>query len=148
MLRTMMRAKVHGATVTEANLHYQGSLTLDSAIMEALDILPNEMVQVVNVNNGARLETYIIPGESNGGQVILNGAAARLAHAGDTVLLIFYAHMTDEEARTCRPKVAMVDGKNRIVEIRESPAPAAAGARKRSPATAAARIRFGGDDAN
>jgi aspartate 1-decarboxylase len=130
VLRSMMRAKVHGATVTEANLHYQGSLTLDLAIMEELDVLPNEMVQVVNVNNAARLETYVICGERNSGQVVLNGAAARLAQPGDTVLLIFYAWMSEEEARKHRPKVAVVDEKNRIKEIRESRAADRAGARE------------------
>lgn len=118
MLRTMMRAKAHGAKVTECNLHYEGSLTLDVHIMEKLDILPNEMVQVVNVNNGSRLETYIIPGVKDSGTVALNGAAARLSHTGDTVLLIFYATMTDEEARQHKPIVAILGEQNRIVEIR------------------------------
>ena len=120
MLRTMMRAKVHGATVTEVNLDYEGSLALDSRIMEELDILPNEMVQVLNLNNAARFTTYIIPGERDSGAVSLNGAAARLAAVGDKVLLVFYALMSDEEARTHRPKVAVVDERNRITEIRQA----------------------------
>ena len=120
-----MRAKVHGATLTGANLNYVGSLTLDAAILERLDILPNELVQVLNLNNGSRLTTYIIPGEKGSGTVALNGAAARLGQPGDKVLLVTYALMSEEEARRFRPKVALVDERNRIVEIREdAPAPA------------------------
>ena len=114
-----MRAKVHGATLTGANLHYVGSLTLDAAIMERLDMLPNEMVQVLNLNNGSRLTTYLLAGEKGSGVVALNGAAARLGHPGDKVLLVTYATMSDEEARQFRPKVALVDEQNRIVEILE-----------------------------
>ena len=132
MQRTMMRAKVHRATVTECNLEYEGSLALDTRIMEELDILPNEMVQVLNLNNGARLTTYIIPGERDSGAVSLNGAAARLAAVGDKVLIVFYAMMNDEEARTHRPKVAIVDERNRITEILQAAEPPAApGMRKR-----------------
>ena len=123
MLRTMMWAKLHGATVTEVNLHYEGSLTLDSHIMEELDVLPNERVQVLNLSNAARLETYVIPGERDGGAVSLNGAAARMAELGDTVLIVFYVLMSDEEARTHRPKVAIVDARNRILEIRQAGKP-------------------------
>ena len=112
-----MRAKVHGATLTGANLHYVGSLTLDVAIMERLDLLPNEMVQVLNVNNGARLTTYLLPGERDSGEVVLNGAAARLGQPGDKLLLITYATMTEEEARQFHPKVALVDEQNHIVEV-------------------------------
>ncbi|MBI1955333.1 MAG: aspartate 1-decarboxylase [Acidobacteria bacterium] len=118
MLRHMKRVKIHGATLTGVNLNYVGSLTLDAAIMERLDILPNERAQVLNLNNGARLETYIFPGEKGSGTVNLNGAAARLAHLGDKVLIVSYALMTDEEARTYRPTVAILDARNRIVEIR------------------------------
>ena len=119
MLRTMMRAKLHGATVTAANLHYMGSLTLDSELMEKLDILPNEKVHVLNMNNGTRLETYVIPGAKGSGVVGLNGAAARLGQPGDKVLIVTYALMSDEEARSHRPKVALLDEGNRIVEIRQ-----------------------------
>ena len=119
MLRNMMRAKVHGATLTEVNLHYVGSLTLDIALMEALDLLPNETVQVLNLNNGARLTTYVIPGKKGSGIVALNGAAARLGHAGDKVLIVCYGLMSEEDARAHRPKVAFVDERNRIVEIRQ-----------------------------
>ena len=119
MLRQMMRAKLHGATVTEVNLRYMGSLTLDEALMEKLDILPNETVQILNVNNGSRLITYVIPGKRGSGVVGINGAAARMAQAGDKVLVVLYAWMTDEEARKHRPIVAFVDEHNRIVEIRQ-----------------------------
>ena len=119
MFRTLMRAKVHGATLTGANLNYVGSLTLDSAIMEQLDMLPNEQVQVLNLNTGSRLTTYLLPGEKGSGVVALNGAAARLGHPGDKVLIVAYAVMSEEEARQFRPKVALVDDRNRIVEILE-----------------------------
>ncbi|MBI3895466.1 MAG: aspartate 1-decarboxylase [Acidobacteria bacterium] len=119
MLRTMMRAKLHGATVTQVDLHYVGSITLDAELMEKLDILPNERVQVLNVNNGARLETYVIPGERGSGVVGLNGAAARLAQLGDKILVVTYALMSDEEARSHRSKVAVLDDHNRIAEIRQ-----------------------------
>jgi len=115
----MMRTKVHRAKVTEVNLHYEGSLTLDLNLMEELNILPHEQVQVVNMNNAVRLVTYVIPGERNSGTVALNGAAARLAQLGDTVLLIFYALMTEEEALNHRPRVAILDEHNNIVEIRQ-----------------------------
>ena len=117
MFRTMMRAKIHGATLTGANLHYIGSLSLDAGIMERLDLLPNEMVQVLNLNNGSRLTTYIIPAEKGSGVVALNGAAARLGQPGDKVLIVTYATMTDEEARGFRPRVALVNERNQIVEV-------------------------------
>ena len=119
MFRTLMRAKVHGATLTGANLNYVGSLTLDAGIMEQLDMLPNEQVQVLNLNTGSRLTTYLLPGEKGSGVVALNGAAARLGHPGDKVLIVAYAVMSEEEARQFRPKVALVDDRNRIVEILE-----------------------------
>ena len=115
----------HGATLTATNLHYVGSLTLDSGILEQLDILPNEMVQVLNLNNGSRLTTYILPGEKGSGVVALNGAAARLGHPGDKVLIVAYAMMSEEEARRLRPRVAIVDERNRIVEILEDTSTAA-----------------------
>ncbi len=117
MFRTMMRAKIHGATLTGANLHYVGSLSLDAGIMDRLDLLPNEMVQVLNLNNGSRLTTYIIPAEKGSGVVALNGAAARLGQPGDKVLIVAYATMTDEEARSFRPQVALVNERNQIVEV-------------------------------
>ncbi len=117
MFREMMKSKIHRATVTEANLHYVGSITIDQDLMDAVDLLPNEKVQVVNNNNGARLETYVIPGERGSGVICLNGAAARLVHPGDTVIIIAYAWMSDEEAKKHRPKVAIIGENNRIQEI-------------------------------
>jgi aspartate 1-decarboxylase len=117
MFRTMMKAKIHRATVTEANLNYVGSITIDRDIMDAVDILPNEKVQIVNNNNGARLETYVIEGERGSGVICLNGAAARLVQPGDIVIIISYAMMTDEEAKTYKPKVAIMDENNRIEQM-------------------------------
>ncbi|GGE11636.1 aspartate 1-decarboxylase [Marinithermofilum abyssi] len=117
MFRTMMKGKIHRATVTEANLYYVGSVTIDEDILDAVDILPNEKVQIVNNNNGARLETYVIPGERGSGVICLNGAAARLVHPGDQVIIISYAMMSDEDARKHRPKVAIMGEGNRIVEM-------------------------------
>jgi aspartate 1-decarboxylase len=114
MFRTMMKSKIHRATVTEANLNYVGSITIDEAIMEAVDILPNEKVQVVNNNNGARLETYAIPGPRGSGVICLNGAAARLVQPGDTVIIISYALMPDEQAKTHQPVVAVMNADNTI----------------------------------
>ncbi|OUQ87053.1 aspartate 1-decarboxylase [Brevibacillus brevis] len=117
MFRTMMKAKIHRATVTEANLNYVGSITIDKNLLDALDILPNEKVQIVNNNNGARLETYVIEGAPGSGVICLNGAAARLVQEGDIVIIIAYAMMTDEEARTYKPRVAIIDEKNQIKEL-------------------------------
>ncbi|WP_103105212.1 aspartate 1-decarboxylase [Brevibacillus reuszeri] len=117
MLRTMMTAKIHRATVTEANLNYVGSITIDKNLLDALDILPNEKVQIVNNNNGARLETYVIEGAPGSGVICLNGAAARLVQEGDIVIIIAYALMSDEEARTYKPRVAIMDEKNQIKEL-------------------------------
>ncbi len=120
MFITMFKSKIHRAVVTEANLNYMGSVTIDRGLMEAADILPNEKVQVVNINNGARLETYAIPGEPGSGTICLNGAAARLVQPGDCVIIISYAVMTREEAVSHRPTVVMVDGRNRVREIRKA----------------------------
>jgi aspartate 1-decarboxylase len=113
----MMKAKIHKATVTEANLNYVGSITIDEELMETVDILPNEKVQVVNNNNGARLETYVIPGPRGSGVICLNGAAARLVQPGDIVIIIAYAIMSDEEARRHRPKVAIMGADNKPVQL-------------------------------
>ena len=115
MRRTMCTSKVHRAVLTGADLHYEGSLTLDLALMEAADILPFEKVQVVNVNNGSRLETYVIEGERNSGTIQLNGAAARLGAAGDHVIVISYADYEESELENFEPKLVFVDEKNRIV---------------------------------
>lgn len=111
-----MKSKIHRATVTEANLHYVGSITIDEDLMELSDIWANEKVQIVNNNNGARLETYVIPGPRGSGVICLNGAAARLVHPGDNVIIICYAMMSEEEAKTYKPKVVIVDEANRPVQ--------------------------------
>lgn len=115
MQRTMCKSKVHRATVTDANLHYQGSITLDALLMEAADILEYERVQVVNINNGARFETYTIRGEPGSGDVVLNGAAARLVHPGDKVIIISYAQYDEAELEHFQPRIVFVDEANRIV---------------------------------
>jgi aspartate 1-decarboxylase len=125
--RTMLKSKIHRATVTQADLHYVGSLTVDKDLMEAADLLPGEQVAVVDVTNGARLETYVIEGERGSGVIGINGAAAHLVHPGDLVIIISYAQMDDELARRYRPRVVHVDGQNRIVEISGDPAAAADG---------------------
>lgn len=109
-----MKSKLHRATVTEANLHYVGSITIDEDLMEAADMYPNEKVQIVNNNNGARLETYIIAGPRGSGVICLNGAAARLVQPGDNVIIISYAMMTNEEARAFKPRVIILDQHNKI----------------------------------
>jgi aspartate 1-decarboxylase len=121
MLRQMCKSKIHRATVTDANLNYVGSITIDSELMRAADILEYELVQVVNINNGNRFETYAIAGAPGSGTICLNGAAARLAVSGDLVIIIAYGLVTEEEAQAWRPRVVHVDGKNRI----ESAAPKA-----------------------
>ena len=119
MYRTMMKGKIHRARVTEANLHYVGSITIDEEILEAVDMLPNEKVQIVNNNNGARFETYIIPGKRGSGVVCLNGAAARLVQEGDIVIVISYALVSDKELKQFTPKVAIMNEHNQIVELIE-----------------------------
>lgn len=113
MLRRLMKSKVHRATITSADLHYEGSLTLDEDLMDAADLLEFEEIQVVNVNNGARFSTYVIPGHRGSGVVQLNGAAARLGMPGDLVILISYAQYDEAEAGQHRPQVVHVDGQNR-----------------------------------
>lgn len=118
MLYTMFHGKIHRATVTEANLNYMGSITIDQDLMDMAGILPGERVQIVNNNNGARLETYTIPGKRGSGVICLNGAAARQTQIGDTVIIIAYAAMNEDEARHFEPKVVMVDEHNRPVNLR------------------------------
>jgi aspartate 1-decarboxylase len=125
--RTMLKSKIHRATVTQADLHYVGSLTIDKDLMDAADLLPGEQVAVVDVTNGARLETYVIEGERGTGVIGINGAAAHLVHPGDLVIIISYAQMDDELARRFRPRVVHVDGRNRIVELGTDPAAVADG---------------------
>ena len=117
MFRTMMKSKLHRATVTEANLNYVGSITIDEDLMELADIWPNEKVQIVNNYNGARLETYIITGPRGSGVICLNGAAARLVQPGDNVIIISYGTMTEEEARSYKPKVVFLDAANKPVQL-------------------------------
>ena len=119
MFLNLFKSKIHRATVTEANLNYMGSITIDEALMEKAHILPNERVQVVDNNNGARLETYVIPGPKGSGVICLNGAAARCAQPGDTVIIMAYAWMDEAEARKHKPTVVMVDEKNHAVEVRD-----------------------------
>lgn len=113
MYRTMMKSKLHRATVTEANLNYVGSITIDEDLMDAADIWENEKVQIVNNNNGARFETYVITGKRGSGVICLNGAAARQVQPGDTVIIISYASMSEEEARKHKPIVTILDSDNR-----------------------------------
>lgn len=115
MQRHMMKSKIHRATITAADLHYEGSLTVDQDLLDAADLLNYEEIQVVNVNNGARFTTYVIPGERGSGVVQLNGAAARLGLPGDLVILIAYATIEDAEAERFTPRVVFVDEQNRIV---------------------------------
>ncbi|MGL5513428.1 MAG: aspartate 1-decarboxylase [Sporomusa sp.] len=115
MLLTMLKSKIHCATVTEANLNYVGSITIDTALMRAAGILPGEKVQVVNNNNGARLETYTIEGQENSGIICLNGAAARLVQPGDRVIIMTYALVSALEAEQFKPVIVMVDERNGIV---------------------------------
>jgi aspartate 1-decarboxylase len=117
MFRTMMNAKIHRARVTEANLNYVGSITIDEEILDAVGMIPNEKVQIVNNNNGARFETYIIPGKRGSGVVCLNGAAARLVHEGDVVIIISYALVSEEKLQSHKPKVAIMNEYNQIVDM-------------------------------
>ncbi|MCP3763172.1 aspartate 1-decarboxylase [Domibacillus sp. A3M-37] len=117
MFRTMMNGKIHRATVTEANLNYVGSITIDEDLLDAAGMMPNEKVQIVNNNNGARLETYIIPGERGSGVICLNGAAARLVQPGDTVIVISYVLVAEENVKNHKPKVLIMDEQNRIADL-------------------------------
>lgn len=116
MFLTMFKSKIHRATVTEANLNYVGSITIDEDLLDAANILVGEKVQIVNNNNGARLETYTIAGERGSGVVCLNGAAARLVQPGDVVIIMAYCMISAEEAKTFKPSVVILDGENRIVD--------------------------------
>jgi aspartate 1-decarboxylase len=116
-MRIMMKSKIHRATVTQADLDYVGSVTLDAALMEAADLLEGEQVAIVDITNGARIETYVIPGERGSGVIGINGAAAHLVHPGDLVIIMSYAVLDDAEARALEPRVVQVDEKNRIVKL-------------------------------
>ncbi|CDO02443.1 Aspartate 1-decarboxylase precursor [Oceanobacillus picturae] len=119
MIRTMMNSKIHRARVTEANLNYIGSITVDADILDAVDILPNEKVAIVNNNNGARLETYVIAGERGSRKICLNGAAARLVQIEDVIIIISYVQLNQDELKSHTPKVAVMNEKNEIVELIE-----------------------------
>src|SRR6185312_13750446 len=121
MLRTMCKGKIHRATVTQANLNYVGSITIDQDLLDAANIYPYEKVQVVNLNNGSRLETYTIAGARGSGVICLNGAAARLTSEGDLVIIISYAQYTEEEIRSLVPQIAFVDENNSITEKKDVP---------------------------
>jgi aspartate 1-decarboxylase len=127
MLRTMMKSKIHRATVTQADLHYVGSVTIDADLLDAADLLPGELVHIVDVTNGARLETYTIAGPRGSGVIGINGAAARLVHPGDLVILIAYGQMETAEARELEPRVVFVDSENRVVATGSDPAEAPPG---------------------
>ena len=117
MIRTMLNAKIHRATVTEANLNYVGSITIDSTLLEQVGILPHEKVQVVNNNNGERIETYVIAGEANSGVICLNGAAARNFQVGDSIIIISYVQLDETELDDHRPTVAIMDEDNRVEQL-------------------------------
>ena len=127
MMRTMLKSKIHRATVTQADLHYVGSVTIDEDLLDAADLLPGEQVAIVDVTNGARLETYVIPGERGSGVIGINGAAAHLVAPGDLVILIAYGTMDETESRCYHPRVVFVDADNRIVHQGSDPAHAPAG---------------------
>ncbi|HAF72511.1 MAG TPA: aspartate 1-decarboxylase [Corynebacterium variabile] len=122
MLRTMMKSKIHRATVTQADLHYVGSCTIDADLMESADILEGEQIDIVDVDNGARLTTYAITGERGSGMISINGAAAHLVHPGELVIIIGYGQYTSEELKDYNPRVVFVDGENRQVSLGDDPA--------------------------
>lgn len=128
-MRTVLKSKIHRAKVTQADLHYEGSITIDAGLMEAADILPFEQVHVLDVDNGSRLMTYAIEGARGSGQICINGAAARLVSPGDTVIILTYDTMSDGDAREHEPALIYVDERNRIVRMGHhiEPAPVAAG---------------------
>lgn len=133
MNRTMFKSKIHRATVTHADLHYVGSVTVDLDLLEAADILPGELVSIVDITNGARLETYAIAGERRSGVVGINGAAAHLMHEGDLVILITYGQMSTAEAREYEPIVVHVDEKNKITRLGNDTAEAVSAGVERPP---------------
>src|SRR5881398_1097805 len=122
MFRTMLKSKIHRATVTQADLHYVGSVTIDEDLMDAADLLPGEQVAIVDIDNGARLETYVIAGPRGSGVIGINGAAARLVHEGDLVIIISYCTVTDAEARELTPQVVFVDAMNQVMATGHDPA--------------------------
>lgn len=128
MMRMMLKSKIHRATVTQADLHYVGSIAIDAALMEAADLLEGEQVVIADITNGARLETYAIPAPSGSGTIGINGAAAHLVHEGDLVIIMSYAAFDEAEARRLKPRVVHVDPDNRIVSLGDDPAEPVPGA--------------------
>ena len=119
-MRTMLKSKIHRAHVTETNINYEGSITIDKKLMEEADILPSEQVHVLNLNNGARFTSYAIEGKRDSGEICLNGAAARLAIKGDIIIILAYCYVDDDEARNFIPKLVYVDANNAITEIKRA----------------------------
>ena len=122
MMRIMMKSKIHRATVTQADLDYVGSVTIDADLLDAAQLLEGEQVAIVDNTNGARIETYVIPGPRGSGVIGINGAAAHLVHPGDMVIIMSYAMMDDAEARGMKPHVVHVDEQNRVVKVGNDPA--------------------------
>ncbi len=117
-MRTMLKSKIHRARVTDGNIAYEGSITIDKKLMDAADILPYEQVQILNINNGARFSTYAIEGKENGGDICLNGAAARLVAKGDIVIILTYCDVEEEKARDYHPRLIYVDAENKITHTK------------------------------
>ena len=122
MQRQVLKSKIHRATVTDCDLHYAGSLTIDAALMREADLLPNELVHVLDVDNGQRFETYVIEGSPGSGEIQVNGAAARLVHQGDRLIVISYGFYSEQELEGHRPRVVHVDADNRLVRVDSDPA--------------------------
>ncbi|MGY0232639.1 aspartate 1-decarboxylase [Longispora urticae] len=129
MLRTMLKSKIHRATVTQADLHYVGSVTIDEDLLDAADLIPGEQVAIVDITNGARLETYVIPGERGSGVIGINGAAAHLVHPDDLVIIISYGQMDESEAKSYLPRVVHVNERNEVIELGTDPTVANPGVR-------------------
>ena len=139
MMRIMMKSKIHRATVTQADLHYVGSITIDADLLDAADLVEGEQVAIVDITNGARLETYVIAAPRGSGTIGINGAAARLVHAGDLVIIISYGMFDDAEARSLKPRVVHVDDANRVVKLGDDAAePVPGSTQKRGDEVAAA----------
>jgi len=139
VMRIMMKSKIHRATVTQADLHYVGSVTIDADLLDAADLVEGEQVAIVDITNGARLETYVIAAPRGSGIIGINGAAARLVHAGDLVIIISYGMFDDAEARSLKPRVVHVDEQNRVVKVGDDAAePVPGSTQKRGDEVAAA----------